>query len=86
MNPFPRKMFYAHKKIIFIYNFKCSKNPLKHMFLRDKLELVGETKREAEFISILEGFSNKAEFSNDLYLIKDSLRMVKYILEAGGMV
>lgn len=56
------------------------------MFLRDKLELVGETKREAEFISKLEGFSNKAEFSNDLYLIKDSLRMVKYILEAGGMV
>ena len=46
-------------KIIFIYNFKCSQSPLKYMFLMDRLELVGETKREAEFISLL--VSNKVE-------------------------
>lgn len=48
----------------------------------DKLELVGETKREAEFISMLERVSNKAEFSNDVHcFIKYSVRMIKYILE-----
>lgn len=49
----------------------------------DKLELVSETKREADFISTLEGVSNKAEFSNDVCcFIKYSVRIIKYILEA----
>lgn len=52
------------------------------MFLMYKLELVGETKREAGLNSILEGFSNKAEFSNDFYFIKYSVRVIKYTLEA----
>lgn len=48
----------------------------------DKLVLVGKTEREVKFISKLEGFPKKAEFSNDLYFIKYSVRMIKYILKA----
>lgn len=49
----------------------------------DKLEPVGEAKREADFISTLEGVSHKAEFSSDVCcFIKYSVRIVKYIFEA----
>lgn len=47
----------------------------------DKLVLVGETKRGVKFISKLEGFPRKAEFSNDLYFIKYSVSLIKYILK-----
>lgn len=47
-----------------------------------KLELVGEIKREVEFIFMLERVFNKVEFFNDVYcFIKYLVRMIKYILE-----
>lgn len=64
-DPPPEKCSYAHIKII-LYHFNCSQSPLEHKFLMDKLELVGETKKEADFTATLEGVSNKAEFSNDV--------------------
>lgn len=53
------------------------------MVLMDRLELVGETRREAEFISLLEEISNKVEVSNNVHcFIRHSVRMAKYIWEA----
>ena len=53
------------------------------MFLMDRLELVGETRREAEFISLLEEVSNKVDVSNNVHcFISYSARMAKHIWES----